>query len=1043
MSFFLERINMAGLLCHRNKDMKKKSVTSARSSEESVQLRTRNGSGSNSSNAESPRNSKNGSQSNFTNNRVQRQRSFKSAENENVRRSRGQSDEYELSEDLRGKQVEMLERKYGGSICARRAARTIQRAYRQYCMNRNFEKLRSNFGERRVSKRLSELGRSSTVWGDRISGDLRLIMGGTMVQSSEGKPTETFQSVRKRISEIEAAKLADHQRLLHQQSLDTTVKLHVDSSAHRSRNLHKDRRKLERSMHIDLCEGQDNRKDGSRSKSDQCISEETNNNRNSYPEMNDSSASDSPQATPVESAVDLHSLDFENLLESRETDILTDSFHSDSLHSDGSQEAGSSAPHTPHTPHRYLGPNLGSDVDLTGDHHKPHPFPTDIYTGQYSESPSDTASVLSDIQIRVEQASPEDRPADNVQHLHSHHGKKSGIIYTNSEPGLLHYNSDVKLRGVKHGPPETPQKPYGQGLRGPSASPIWKRKSALGSTNSGANIKVEDLKRMSNISETSEPDSVDGQCYSSSPSSENISSENISIGSLGSENSISYQRKIRHSITPEQQHNTPKFGDKVRKRLYRIGLNLFNKKPEKGIYFLVENSFIDPSSKSISRFLISRKGLSKQMIGEYLGNLQNPFNQEVLEFFSDEIDLSGLSVDVALRKFQSYFRMPGEAQKIERLMEAFAQRFCMCNPDQLKQFKSEDTIFLLAFAIIMLNTDLHNSNIKPERKMKLEDFIKNLRGIDNGEDVDRDILVGIYERIKGQEFRPGVDHVSQVLKVEQSIVGKKPQLALPHRRLVCYCRLYEVHDPNKKERVGSHQREVFLFNDILLITKIFSKKKTGITYSFKQSFQLYGMQVYLFHTPYYQFGVRLTNNIDGKILITFNARNDHDRQKFVDDLKEAILETNGMETIRIEEELNKHRSTQRNKDKHNYVNDDSRVMGYDLLKPSDPVVNRLSAPECGLKKTNSLIDLSEASQGMRRGSAGSLDSGMVSGSTGSTGSAHSQEDPPLPTVATPKGASLVVTPKHGVTKKLSSKTQHPNVRHSIGKSPGRVPGTDV
>lgn len=40
----------------------------------------------------------------------------------------------------------------------------------------------------------------------------------------------------------------------------------------------------------------------------------------------------------------------------------------------------------------------------------------------------------------------------------------------------------------------------------------------------------------------------------------------------------------------------------------------------------------------------------------------------------------------------------------------------------------------------------------------------------------------------------------------------------------------------------------------------------------------------------YQFGVRLTNNIDGKILITFNARNDHDRQKFVDDLKEAILE---------------------------------------------------------------------------------------------------------------------------------------------------------
>ncbi|CAG2222537.1 IQSEC [Mytilus edulis] len=44
---------------------------------------------------------------------------------------------------------------------------------------------------------------------------------------------------------------------------------------------------------------------------------------------------------------------------------------------------------------------------------------------------------------------------------------------------------------------------------------------------------------------------------------------------------------------------------------------------------------------------------------------------------------------------------------------------------------------------------------------------------------------------------------------------------------------------------------------------------------------------------YYQFGVRLTNGLDGKTLITFNARNDHDRQKFVGDLKEAIAEASG------------------------------------------------------------------------------------------------------------------------------------------------------
>ena len=29
------------------------------------------------------------------------------------------------------------------------------------------------------------------------------------------------------------------------------------------------------------------------------------------------------------------------------------------------------------------------------------------------------------------------------------------------------------------------------------------------------------------------------------------------------------------------------------------------------------------------------------------------------------------------------------------------------------------------------------------------------------------------------------------MKVQQTIVAKCPNLAIPHRRLVCYCRLYE------------------------------------------------------------------------------------------------------------------------------------------------------------------------------------------------------------------------------------------------------------
>lgn len=57
-----------------------------------------------------------------------------------------------------------------------------------------------------------------------------------------------------------------------------------------------------------------------------------------------------------------------------------------------------------------------------------------------------------------------------------------------------------------------------------------------------------------------------------------------------------------------------------------------------------------------------------------------------------------------------------------------SQRYCVCNPVLIRQFQNPDTIFILAFAIILLNTDMYSPNVKPERKMKLEDFIKNLRG---------------------------------------------------------------------------------------------------------------------------------------------------------------------------------------------------------------------------------------------------------------------------------------------------------------------------
>ncbi|KAM7114164.1 IQ motif and SEC7 domain-containing protein 3 isoform 2-T2 [Molossus nigricans] len=348
--------------------------------------------------------------------------------------------------------------------------------------------------------------------------------------------------------------------------------------------------------------------------------------------------------------------------------------------------------------------------------------------------------------------------------------------------------------------------------------------------------------------------------------------------------------------------------DTLRKRLYRIGLNLFNINPDKGIQFLISRGFIPDTPIGVAHFLLQRKGLSRQMIGEFLGNNKKQFNHDVLDCVVDEMDFSSMELDEALRKFQAHIRVQGEAQKVERLIEAFSQRYCMCNPEVVQQFHNPDTIFILAFAIILLNTDMYSPNIKPDRKMMLEDFIRNLRGVDDGADIPRELVVGIYERIQQKELKSNEDHVTYVTKVEKSIVGMKTVLSVPHRRLVCCSRLFEVADVNKLQKQAAHQREVFLFNDLLVILKLCPKKKSSSTYTFCKSVGLLGMQFHLFENEYYSHGITLVTPLSGsekKQVLHFCALGSDEMQKFVEDLKESIAEVTELEQIRIEWELEK------------------------------------------------------------------------------------------------------------------------------------------
>ncbi|KAK3592669.1 hypothetical protein CHS0354_015971 [Potamilus streckersoni] len=178
-----------------------------------------------------------------------------------------------------------------------------------------------------------------------------------------------------------------------------------------------------------------------------------------------------------------------------------------------------------------------------------------------------------------------------------------------------------------------------------------------------------------------------------------------------------------------------------------IGKKKFNMDPKKGIEYLIEHGLLQNTPQDVAQFLYQGEGLNKTAIGDYLGE-KNDFNIEVLKAFVNLHEFTDMILVQALRQFLWSFRLPGEAQKIDRMMECFAERYCESNPGV---FTSTDTCYVLSFAIIMLNTSLHNPSVKD--KPGVDRFIAMNRGINDGGDLPEELLISLYESIKKEPFK--------------------------------------------------------------------------------------------------------------------------------------------------------------------------------------------------------------------------------------------------------------------------------------------------
>ncbi|EPB82288.1 hypothetical protein HMPREF1544_10968 [Mucor circinelloides 1006PhL] len=196
---------------------------------------------------------------------------------------------------------------------------------------------------------------------------------------------------------------------------------------------------------------------------------------------------------------------------------------------------------------------------------------------------------------------------------------------------------------------------------------------------------------------------------------------------------------------------------KTRKRLILKGSRLFNESPKKGIKFLVENGVIEADENgdinaSLSHFLRSTQQLDKKALGEYLGR---PENVETLRAYMEQFDFSGKRMDEAMRMILETFRLPGESQQIMRVTEAFAATYFASGP---KEIATIDAAEVLAYSVIMLNVDQHSPQIRRQSRMSVEQYIRNVSGVNDKKDFPRDYLVSIYEAIQQNEILMPEEH---------------------------------------------------------------------------------------------------------------------------------------------------------------------------------------------------------------------------------------------------------------------------------------------
>ena len=173
----------------------------------------------------------------------------------------------------------------------------------------------------------------------------------------------------------------------------------------------------------------------------------------------------------------------------------------------------------------------------------------------------------------------------------------------------------------------------------------------------------------------------------------------------------------------------------------------FNYKIKSGISFLKKIGFlnigtpIDTQAKNMVKFLRYTSSLKKKNIGEFLGQ-KTELSMKTLKYYGESFDFKNIHIIQGMRIFLSTFQLPSEGQQIDRILESFSSKYFQDNKNSF--FPNADVVFYLSYAIMILQTELHNPNVKD--KMTQEKFFKIFEGKEY-ESLTKEYLEDIYTQI--------------------------------------------------------------------------------------------------------------------------------------------------------------------------------------------------------------------------------------------------------------------------------------------------------